>query len=186
LIQVPTIVNHRVFYLTLIMKMKQSFKIKFTPSEKPGSGRPLRDKEDPSLISGAPINGRSRSNASIPQVISQKDKTIRKKEKEADQKHVDIDEHLMNLEDVVIRYNTKINMEKPGESAGLTKTQVDQLLLDYGPNDLTPPKTINPFIKYLGYLSSLFNLLLILAGVMEYILLGISFKANFENVRFFP
>lgn len=166
--------------------MAHNPKIQFIPTEKPERARPLRDKEDPSLSYGAPITGRSQSITSIPQVISEKDRAIRKKEKEAEEKHVDIDEHLMSLQDVGIRYNTKIDMEKPGESAGLTKSQVDHLLLEHGPNVLTPPKKRNPFLKYLGYLSSLFNLLLILAGVMEYILLGISFKSNFQNVGVFP
>jgi sodium/potassium-transporting ATPase subunit alpha len=156
-------------------------KIQFMPSEKPERDGPLRDKEDPSCYD-PPITGPSRKLFLVPQVISEMEKKIRRNENEADQKHVDIDEHLMSPQDVAIKYNTKIDMEKPGKSAGLTKSQVEQLLLEHGPNVLTSQKKTNPFIKYLGYLSSLFNLLLILAGVVEYILLGISFKRNFQNV----
>ena len=163
--------------------MAHNPKIQFTPTEKPERGGPLHEKEDASSIYGAPVTRRSPCIASIPQVISEKDKKIREKEREAEQKHVDIDEHLMSLQDVASRYNTKINIAKPGESAGLTKSQVDQLLLEHGPNILTPHKKRNPFVNFLGYLSSLFNLLLILSGVVEYILLGISFKGNFQNVR---
>jgi hypothetical protein len=50
---------------------------------------------------------------------------------------------------------------------------------------LSPPKKRHPILKYLDSLTSLFNLLLILAGVLEYVLLGIDFKDNFQNVSVF-
>jgi sodium/potassium-transporting ATPase subunit alpha len=130
----------------------------------------------------APIARRRRSVASIPQVISEKDKHRRRREKEAEKRNVDIDEHLMAHKDVAERYKTRINMEKPGDSLGLTIEQAEQLLQEHGPNILTPPKKRHPFLKYLDCLSSLFNLLLILAGILEYILLAINFKDNFQNV----
>ena len=51
-----------------------------------------------------------------------------------------------------------------------------------GPNILTPPKRRHPILKYLDCVASLFNLLLILAGILDYILLAIDFEANFANV----
>ncbi|KUJ15206.1 P-type cation exchange, alpha subunit of ATPase [Mollisia scopiformis] len=125
--------------------------------------------------------GRTQSIHSIPPVYTEKEKNRRKREQEEEKKSVSIDEHLLPHQDVAARYKTNINVASPGESQGLTSAQSEQLLLEHGPNILTPPKKTHPFIKYLQYLSSLFNLLLILAGVLEYILLGISFKANFEN-----
>lgn len=156
-------------------------RIQFTPTAKPERGRPVSGKGD-GLTFVAPITRRSRSGASIPQVISEKDRDRRRSEKEEEKKNVSIDEHLMVHQDVAERYKTRINMEKPEESFGLTGQQAEQLLNEHGPNVLTPPKKRHPFLKYLDCLSSLFNLLLIVAGILEYILLGINFKNNFQNV----
>jgi len=143
-------------------------RIQFTPTVKPGRTRHHNE--------GVPHR-----RPSIPSIISEKEKVQRKREQE-EEKNVIIDEHLMAHQDVAERYKTRINMEKPGESMGLTSQQVEQLLHEYGPNVLTPPKKRHPFLKYLDCLRSLFNLLLILAGILEYILLGIDYKDNFQNV----
>jgi sodium/potassium-transporting ATPase subunit alpha len=156
-------------------------RIQFTPTVKPDRTRPVSGEEDVSTFV-VPIRRRHQSVASIPQVISEKDKDRRKREKEEEKKNVNIDEHLMAHQDVAERYKTRINIEKPGESLGLTSQQAEQLLHEHGPNVLTPPKKRHPFLKYLDCLSSLFNLLLILAGILEYILLAIDFKDNFQNV----
>jgi hypothetical protein len=156
-------------------------RIQFTPSVKPDRTRPVSGEEDVSTFV-VPIRRRHQSVASIPQVISEKDKDRRKREKEEEKKNVNIDEHLMAHQDVAERYKTRINLEKPGVSLGLTSQQAEQLLHEHGPNVLTPPKKRHPFLKYLDCLSSLFNLLLILAGILEYILLAIDFKDNFQNV----
>jgi sodium/potassium-transporting ATPase subunit alpha len=129
-----------------------------------------------------PISRRRQSVSSIPPVYTEKEKERRKREAENEKKQVDIDEHLLPHSEVAERYKTEINMDKPGESLGLTSQQVEGLLREHGANVLTPPKKKNPFLKYLGFLSSLFNLLLIVAGVLEYILLGIDYKDNFQNV----
>ena len=155
------------------------------PRRKSEQGRRLPDIENPSLNNGVSISEPFPSFVPIPEVICEKDKTIRMREKEAEMTHIDIDEHLMRLQDVVVRYNTKIEFERPQESRGLTKSQVDQLLLEHGPNVLTPQKKKNLLFKYMGYLSSLFNLLLILAGVLEYIILGIKFNPSSQNVSGF-
>lgn len=127
-------------------------------------------------------NRRPQSIVSLPPVISAKDRKIREKEAKDQVKHVDVSEHLMAIQDVAARYKTNINTDKPGESRGLTTEQAAQLLLEHGPNNLTPPKKRHWILKFWDCLSSLFNLLLILAGVLEYILLGIDFKDNFQNV----
>lgn len=156
-------------------------RIQFIPTARPDRGRPAITKEDASSFV-TPIKRRSVSVHSIPQVISEKDKHRRKNEKEKEKQQVDIDEHLLPHQDVADRYKTSINMKKPDESLGLTSQQAEQVLHDHGPNILTPPKTRHPFLKYLDCLRSLFNLLLILAGVLEYILLGVNYKDNFQNV----
>jgi sodium/potassium-transporting ATPase subunit alpha len=150
------------------------------------TARPDRTKtgggEDNISIYVAPPGRRPQSIVSIPQVISRRERRRRKSEKDEEEKNVDIDEHLMSHNDVAERYQTLINMEKPDKSLGLTTHQAEELLVSHGPNALTPPARRHPFFKYLDCLFSLFNLLLILSGILEYILLGISFKNNFQNV----
>jgi sodium/potassium-transporting ATPase subunit alpha len=151
-------------------------RIQFAPSVRPGR-RPGIGEDD----AIAPIAQRRQSVQSIPQVVSEQEKIRRKREQE-EEKNVNIDEHLMKHQEVADRYKTRINLDKPGDSQGLTAQQVEQALQEQGLNVLTPPKKRHPFLKYLDCLRSLFNLLLILAGILEYILLGIDFKDNFQNV----
>ena len=129
---------------------------------------------------GSSITRRQQSIASDPQVVSEKDR--RKREKEEEKERVNIDEHLMPHLAVAERYETRINMERPAESLGLTDQKAQQLLREHGLNRLTPPKRRHPVLKYLDFLSSLFNVLLIFAGILEYILLGVNYKDNFQNV----
>ncbi|KAG0166327.1 hypothetical protein DFQ28_001546 [Apophysomyces sp. BC1034] len=100
-----------------------------------------------------------------------------KKEK----KSVDITEHLLTPEECSREYQTEINMAKPAESPGLSTEQVRRVFETAGPNQLSPPKRRHPILKYLDALSQLFNLLLVLAGILDYILLAIDFTANFQN-----
>jgi sodium/potassium-transporting ATPase subunit alpha len=150
-----------------------NLRIQFTPQAKPG--RPKRDEGE--ISTAGPPTGRR---TSIPQVITEKDR--RKREKDDKKKNVDIVEHLMSIQEVSEKYDTRISIDKPGSSQGLTAQQVERLLQEHGPNVLTPPKKRHPFLKYLDSLRSLFNLLLIVAGVLEYILLGIDYHDNFQNV----
>jgi sodium/potassium-transporting ATPase subunit alpha len=143
------------------------------PSKRPG--------EDDAI---APVLSRRQSATSIPpQYLSEKEKDRREREKE-EERNVNITEHLMTHQEVADKYKTKIDLARPGESQGLSAADVEQRLVEHGLNVLTPPSKRHPFLKFLDCLSSLFNLLLIVAGILEYILLGIDFKDNFQNVRF--
>jgi len=153
-----------------------NLRIQFTPTVRPDRTRHTRGDEG--------FATSSIRQTSIPRVVSEKENIRRKHEKE-EEKDLNIDEHLMNHEDVAERYKTRINMKKPGESIGLTCQETEELLREHGPNVLTPPKKRHPFLKYLDCLCSLFNLLLILCGILEYILLGIDYKNNFQNVSLF-
>ncbi|CAG8753261.1 35611_t:CDS:2, partial [Gigaspora margarita] len=95
------------------------------------------------------------------------------KSDENEKKQVDIDEHLFSPEEIAERYHVNINTVKPSESYGLHENHALDLLNKNGPNILTPPKKKHPIVKYLECLSSLFNILLIVAGVLMYILFGI-------------
>ncbi|RGB26460.1 hypothetical protein C1646_420642 [Rhizophagus diaphanus] len=96
-------------------------------------------------------------------------------------KSVDIDEHLFTPEEVAERYHVDINTSKPSESKGLNVNQAEKLLEENGPNILTPPKRKHPILKYLECLMTLFNILLILAGILMYILFAIDPANNQPN-----
>ncbi|KAJ1883105.1 hypothetical protein H4R99_000924 [Coemansia sp. RSA 1722] len=97
-------------------------------------------------------------------------------------KNVDITEHLMSLDEVCAKYSVKVNASRPQDSCGLQEHQAADLLAQNGPNTLTPPKRKSGLQKFLICLSSLFNLMLIAAGILEYILLAIDFKNNKANI----
>lgn len=159
-------------------------RIQFVPGAFSGRGRPEHKDGDASAYATHHIrrSSRAQSVVSIPQVVSKTDAQRRKREKEEEDKHVDIDEHLLTHQEVADRYKTRIDVGKPGDSPGLASEQATQLLAEHGPNILTPPSRRHPFLKYLDCLTSLFNLLLIFAGILEYILLGINYHENFPNV----
>ncbi|KAJ1663742.1 hypothetical protein IW140_004656 [Coemansia sp. RSA 1813] len=104
------------------------------------------------------------------------------KEEKAKAKNVDITEHMLSLEEICAKFSVKVNPDRPQESYGLGSAQAADLLAANGPNALTPPKKKSSFHKFLLCLSSLFNLMLIAAGILEYILLAIDYKDNKANI----
>jgi magnesium-transporting ATPase (P-type) len=88
------------------------------------------------------------------------------------------------VEEIAARHNVSIELLKPGSSQGLSTAAATERLAENGPNILSPPKQISPFMKFFHCLTSLFNLLLILAGVLNYILLAVDPVANKVNVSF--
>ncbi|KAG0226863.1 hypothetical protein B0O80DRAFT_439770 [Mortierella sp. GBAus27b] len=99
----------------------------------------------------------------------------------SNQKALDITEHLFPIEEVAARHTVSIDTQKPGNSKGLDSSVAAQRLAENGPNILSPPKQISPFMKFIHCLTSLFNLLLILAGILNYILLAIDPQGNKVN-----
>jgi sodium/potassium-transporting ATPase subunit alpha len=62
--------------------------------------------------------------------------------------------------------------------------QAKKLLEENGPNVLSPPKKKHPIVKYFECLLTLFNILLILAGILMYILFAIDPANNQPNVSY--
>ncbi|CAG8754992.1 515_t:CDS:2, partial [Funneliformis caledonium] len=93
------------------------------------------------------------------------------KASEATKKNIDIVK-------VAERYRVDINTAKPAESRGLHVNQIKGLLEEYGHNILTPPKKKHPIVKYFECLFTLFNNILMIAGVLMYILFAIDQKEN--------
>ncbi|KAF9484958.1 aminophospholipid-transporting P-type ATPase [Pholiota conissans] len=93
----------------------------------------------------------------------------------------DITEHSFNFESLADELKTHFDTKEPDHSHGLTSDEAKQRLQRDGANVLTPPKKKSALRKFLERLFTMFNILLICAGVLEYILLGIDFHGNFQN-----
>ncbi|EPS98398.1 hypothetical protein FOMPIDRAFT_41618 [Fomitopsis schrenkii] len=94
---------------------------------------------------------------------------------------VDIHEHSLTYVQLGAALETSIDTKEPNLSYGLTADEAKARLARDGHNVLTPPKKKSAFRKYMDCLVTMFNILLIIAGILEYILLGIDFKDNFQN-----
>lgn len=101
--------------------------------------------------------------------------------KEPQLDEADIREHLLTLQDAVDNLDTSFDTKDPPQSYGLTAEEAAARLKRDGLNALTPPKKKSALRKYFDCLRSMFNVILIIAGILEYILLGIDYKANFPN-----
>ncbi|KAK7024036.1 cation-ATPase-N domain-containing protein [Favolaschia claudopus] len=93
----------------------------------------------------------------------------------------DITEHRVALVDLADTLETSLDINDPGKSHGLSATEAASRLTRDGPNILTPPKKRSPLRQYIDRLLTMFNVLLIIAGILEYVLLGIDFHNNFAN-----
>ncbi|KAH9890537.1 aminophospholipid-transporting P-type ATPase [Cubamyces lactineus] len=104
-------------------------------------------------------------------------------EQEGDSKldDVDIHEHKLAFAELEGELDTSFDPKDPGLSPGLSTDEAKARLSRYGPNILTPPKKKSALRKYWDCLMTMFNILLIIAGILEYILLGVNFKDNFPN-----
>lgn len=108
------------------------------------------------------------------------DEAKQKKEK-AEFENVDIQEHRLAFAELGAALESTFDAKDPGSSPGLTAEEVKTRIARDGLNILTPPKKKSAWRKYYDCLATMFNILLILAGILEYILLGVNFHENFAN-----
>ena len=109
--------------------------------------------------------------------------------------NVDINEHKLSFKDLQAELDTAFDAKDPGLSPGLTNDDAKTRLSRDGPNILTPPKKksalrkvrksnvlcriwLTRSLQYYDCLMTMFNILLIIAGILEYILLGVDFKVR--------
>ncbi|KAA1477717.1 aminophospholipid-transporting P-type ATPase [Dentipellis sp. KUC8613] len=102
-------------------------------------------------------------------------------EKDAEFDKVDIQEHRLPIKGVEDALGSSFDCKDPSASFGLSGDEAATRLKNDGPNSLTPPKKKSALQKYIDCLLSMFNIILIIAGILEYVLLGIDFKDNFAN-----
>ena len=67
---------------------------------------------------------------------------------------LDIDEHLLTIEEVTKRYGTHINVETPCESQGIPADKAKELKAINGPNLLSPAKSTPPILIFFSCLIS--------------------------------
>jgi sodium/potassium-transporting ATPase subunit alpha len=92
--------------------------------------------------------------------------------------NVDIVEHKLELTALGEAMKTHFDSKSPGSSQGLSDSEAKARLEKDGRNVLTPPRKKSALRKYFDCLNTMFNILLIVAGVLEYILLGIDYTAS--------
>lgn len=105
-------------------------------------------------------------------------KTKSKASKEVDigelKKEVNIDDHMISIEELCERYSTHTKL-------GLKCEQVAVSLEKFGPNTLTPPKTESEWKKFCVQLFGGFSLLLWIGAILCFIAYGIQLS-TIENV----
>ncbi|KAF9408941.1 hypothetical protein BGZ94_002142, partial [Podila epigama] len=123
--------------------------------------------------------------ASGSMVAGQQNVSIEKHEDEkhaAKEKAVDITEHLFPIGEIAARLGVSIDAAKASNSKGLESTVASQRLAENGPNILSPPKQVSPFVKFIHCLTSLFNIMLVVAGILTYILVAVDPEGNKINI----
>ena len=76
-----------------------------------------------------------------------------------------MDDHKLTLQQILHRYDTKIDMTSPWLSQGLNAGDVTLRQSQYGPNRLTPPSTSPWYFKFLECVLNMFNILLFAGGI---------------------
>ena len=89
--------------------------------------------------------------------------------------NVDITEHKLKLALLAEALNTHFDPKDPGSSKGLSDSESKARLEKDGKNVLTPQRKKSTLRRYFDCLNTMFNILLIVAGILEYILLGIDY-----------
>jgi sodium/potassium-transporting ATPase subunit alpha len=93
----------------------------------------------------------------------------------------EVGEHMMDPEEVAQKFGLRVDFQNIARSTGLTNEQVRVRLERDGRNEMSPPKRTHPVIKYLKKLFGLFNLMLIVSGILGFILYIID-SSDLQNV----
>ena len=71
-----------------------------------------------------------------------------------DQKHLlptncRCDEHLLSVAELAKKHNTSLNVDAPNQSKGITTAEAEKRLKEFGLNQMSPPKGIPDWLKFL-------------------------------------
>lgn len=84
-------------------------------------------------------------------------------------KDYDVDDHLVELQELVERYQSRINITDPRSSEGLDMAFARRRLELDGPNSLKPPKQLPWFVKFALQFTNFFMVLLEGAGILCFV-----------------
>lgn len=84
----------------------------------------------------------------------------------------------MTAEQVAAKFGTHLDISDIKASMGLTSTAAADRLKLEGANALTPPKKKPLWLLYLMHFTQLFNVLLIMSGILSFILYAIDNSTN--------
>ncbi|XP_068918976.1 sodium/potassium-transporting ATPase subunit alpha-2-like [Petaurus breviceps papuanus] len=104
----------------------------------------------------------------------QKEEDDKKKERrnmEELKKEVVMDDHMLSLEELSLKYKVDLNL-------GLNHKQAKEILLRDGPNTLTPPPTIPEWIKFCRQLFGGFSILLWIGSLLCFLAYGIQYSLS--------
>lgn len=82
-------------------------------------------------------------------------------------------EHKETIEKVAEKFNTRIDLNRLQRSSGLTAEEAGKLLLENGPNCITPPPKKSLVLLFFSHFGNLFNVLLLISGGLSFILYAI-------------
>ncbi|KAJ3106061.1 hypothetical protein HDU97_007064 [Phlyctochytrium planicorne] len=142
----------------------------------------FQELKDNDPIASAPINVRAEGIVSAhPTVVVTPAKAGERHGKKGKLKSLDIQEHLMTLQQVTQKHETEVDSTRPASSLGLRAGVATERLLEYGPNVIQPPKKKHWILVFLECLLNLFNILLILAAIGTEALFFMDEVNNFQN-----
>ncbi|KAJ1501368.1 hypothetical protein HMI56_003274, partial [Coelomomyces lativittatus] len=101
-------------------------------------------------------------------------------------KPIALDEHKLTIQEVCQRYQVNVNFTKIPQSIGLTEEEAKKRLEADGPNLLSPPKEQSAFLKFIECVTSIFNVLLIVASIFTFVLYGMDPVGNSINIYIGP
>lgn len=76
-------------------------------------------------------------------------------------------EHLWDIGEVCAKYNVSIDQNVPHRSSGLDAEEVEKRAAEHGKNEIPPARRTPAALVFLKVLFGLFNLMLILAGILS-------------------
>jgi magnesium-transporting ATPase (P-type) len=84
----------------------------------------------------------------------------------------------MSIAQVATKHGTQIDLSDPSKSFGLSVDTVNQRQKEEGKNAISPPKKKPLWLLYLSHFTQLFNVMLVVSGVLSLILFFIDRSSN--------
>ncbi|KAJ3197145.1 hypothetical protein HK101_005662 [Irineochytrium annulatum] len=145
-------------------------------------GSDFKELNENDLLASAPINVREEGISSTHHsTIVTPAKRGEAHGKKGKVKRLDVEEHLMTVEQVCELHKTEVDLAKPASSIGLRAGVATERLITYGPNVLKPPPRKHWILRFMECLLNLFNILLMIAATGTYILFIMDPLNNFQN-----